>query len=372
MTVCPAAIAERLARKPREMDVNLIVIGDSVERSLPVAALAAVTSGERVLFTSMQDMGEITVEVAGENVSGTAVIASVDPHAAMAAHSFVVAAPSCDHEAIFASRPDLYAGKSVLLAPGGFAGALVNAERFRGWGLPMPRFSEVPGWLAGGYIEGQQVHITMRKRNLDIAGASNEETAGAVEHFGRFFPDLVGADLLATSLSNINAIIHPPLAIMNATRMENAEAWCYWDEGFTPGVHRLMAAVDRERIAVIETLGGKAASLLDMAVAAYAESGFGGSSFYEAVKQFPLYRGRRGPAGLDSRFLTDDVPNGIAAYEQLAQALGVEHPALTAMRVMSEIIVGRELKTDAAAVEALARYAFDRTSSRMPQIGEVR
>ena len=341
--------------------MTLVVIGDNAERSLPVAAVAALTSGERVLFTTEHGPGEHTVQVEGTGLSGTAVIEAVAPDAQFDGDSYVIAAPAKDLEALLSVRPEQFAGKLVLLGPGGFGGALLATELFRNWGIEAPIFGEVPGWIAGGSLSGDRVNIAMRKRNLDIAGTTDEHTAALLDHFSRYLPELVAADFLTTSLSNINATIHPPLAILNATRIENGEDWHYWDEGLTPGVARLMDAIDAERVNVVTALGGNPRTLLGGALNSYGGDGMQGDTFFDAVKVFPLYRNRLGPKQLDSRFLTDDVPYGIAAYEQLAERIGVDHEALTAVRVLSEVILGRELKADAAAVESLVQYASERS-----------
>lgn len=348
--------------------MSLIVVGHA-ERTMPVAAVASASAGERVLFTSHEDVGEIKVPVEGCGISGTAVLASIAPDAPLEGDCFVATGSTTALERLFTQRRDEFAGKPVLLAPGGFAGALMFAERFRQWGLAVPRFSEVPGWLAGGVLLDDQVQITIRKRSLDLAAASDADTAGALDLFGRFFPGLVGSDLVTTALANRNAMVHPPLAILNATRIENGEEFYYWDDGFSPAVERVMVAIDRERLALAEALHATGASLLESALDEYGSDGMRGDSFFEAVKSFPPYRRRQGPTELDGRFLVDDVPFGVAAYEQLAERVGVDHTALTAVRVLAEVILGRELRADAYAVEALAAYAHQRGVPAGPRSG---
>ena len=339
--------------------MTLLVVGNSLERTLPVAAVAAVASGERVTFTCEEYRDALAVTVEGTGLSGPAVIVPVPLDASIAADSFIFTAPPEEYETMLRPRAEQCAGKPVLLAPGGFGGVLANIMRFREWGLAVPHFAEVPGWLASGRLAGDRIDIVARKRNLAVAGASDGETAVALRHFGRYVPDLTGSDLVTTSLSNVNAIIHPPLAILNATRIENAEEWFYWDEGLTPGVHRLMEAVDRERMAVIQAVGGKPVSLSGLSMGPSGTA----DAYYTMMKSSPLFRRRRGPDTLASRFLTDDVPNGVAAFEQMAAALGLEHPALTAVRTLSEIILGRPLKADAAVVDAMVAYVKARKTA---------
>lgn len=340
--------------------MTLVIIGNSLERTLPVAAVASLTSGEQVQFSSEQDIGALEVSVEGNGFEGSAFIQSVDLHTVPDAESYVITAPSIELEEIYGRAPEKFAGKRILLAPGGFGGALVSAARFRQRDLVVPSFSEVPGWMFGGNLVGGTVQMFMRKRDLDFATASDEQTDIALKHFVQYFPDLVPSDLVTTSLSNVNGVIHPPLSVLNATRIENQETWHYWDDGFTPAVARLTEAIDQERQNVVEALGGRSESIVEISMKAYRADGMQGSNWYEAVKSFRGYRDRVGPTDLDSRFLTDDVPYGVSVYEELARKIGLDHSALTSLRVMSEIILGRELKADPAAVDALIGYSKNR------------
>jgi opine dehydrogenase len=343
--------------------MTLVVVGD-MDRTVGVAAVASVVSGERVQFTSQALTGAISRAVEGCGLSGTAEIEPIDPDSVFEGDGFVVAMPQTEIARMLEQHREELAGKRVLLAPGGFAGALVFAERFRQWGLPVPEFSEAPGWIAGGVLNDTTVRLVIRKRRLQLAASTDELTASAVAYFGRYIPDLVASDLVSTSLSNVNSTIHPPLAILNATRIQNAEDWYYWDEGFSPAVERVMLAIDQERMDLVAHLHGTTESLLESALSSYSADGLRGETYFDAIKSFDAYRARSGPKSLESRFLTDDVRFGLAAYEALAKRFGVRHSTTAAVRVLAETLLGHELSPDAAAVEALAAYAIGRRAHR--------
>ncbi|TRW45810.1 NAD/NADP octopine/nopaline dehydrogenase family protein [Georgenia yuyongxinii] len=344
----------------------LVVVGP-VERSLPVAAVASITSGERVLFTSEEGPGELTVPVDGGGLAGRAVMQAIAPDDLPAGDSFVATGTAEQLEGCFATRPEVFAGKPVLLAPGGLGGVLAFAHRFRQWGVEEPLFSEVPGWMVGGRLQDGCVRIVLRRQSLALAGSGDEETSAALGILGRFFPDLVASDLISTGLGSINALIHPPLALLNATRIDNGELWHCWDEGFTPAVERLMEALDRERLAVVQALHGTSPRLREMALSGHGDDRSARASLYDDVRSSGQFRRRPGPTALDTRFLTDDVPYGIAGWEQLAARLGLVHETLEAVRVLSEIVLGRELRADPYAVDALMAYAQRRTGGKPTQ-----
>ncbi|GAA1634011.1 NAD/NADP octopine/nopaline dehydrogenase family protein [Georgenia ruanii] len=340
----------------------LVVVGPA-ERTLPVAAVASVSSGERVLFTSEEVSGQLTAPIEGCGFSGTAVIQAISPDAAFAGDNFVATGTAEELEGFFGARPEAFAGKPVLLAPGGLGAVLVVPERFRQWGVAEPRLSEVPGWMVGGGLHEGRVRIVLRRQRLALAAASEEETYAALGLFGRYFPDLVASDLVSTGLGGINAMVHPPLALLNATRIDNGEVWHYWDEGFTAAVERLMEAVDRERLDLVEALQGTSPRLREMVLSWRGDGASASAPLYEEIRSSEHYRSRPGPTVLDTRFLTDDVPYGIAGWEQVAARLGLAHETLKAVRVLSEIVLGRELEADPHAVEALLTYAQRRTAA---------
>ena len=58
-------------------------------------------------------------------------------------------------------------------------------------------------------------------------------------------------NLLQTTLQNGNPVIHPAISLMNAALIERtAGDFGFYEQGVTPGVGRLIEAVDRERVAL--------------------------------------------------------------------------------------------------------------------------
>ena len=73
----------------------------------------------------------------------------------------------------------------------------------------------------------------------------------------RWFPGVqLYNDVAACGLAAMNPVVHPAGVLMNAGRIEKSEGdFYFYNEGITPGVCRMIYAVDRERLAIGQALG---------------------------------------------------------------------------------------------------------------------
>ncbi len=133
----------------------------------------------------------------------------------------------------------------------------------------------------------------------------------------------------ACGLAAMNPVVHPPGVLLNAGRIEysRGEFWFY-EEGVTPAVCRLIYTVDRERRAVAAALG------LDLPPvdAAFHAAGFGPKGdLWATINGSRMLTQLRAPGSLESRWLTEDVPYGLAAWALLGEQFGVTTPTLRAL-----------------------------------------
>ena len=104
--------------------------------------------------------------------------------------------------------------------------------------------------LRGAQINPGAVFITGAAGRVWVAGMPGAEAA--VETARALFPVATpGGDVLATSLANANLALHPPGAVLGASWVEaTGGGFTFYVEGMTPGVARVMTALDGERLAV--------------------------------------------------------------------------------------------------------------------------
>ncbi len=132
--------------------------------------------------------------------------------------------------------------------------------------------------------------------------------------------------VLACGLAAMNPVVHPAGVLLNAGRIERSRGdFYFYEEGVTPGVCRLIYAVDAERLAIAEQLGIR---LLPVDRAFHA-AGFGpDGDLWSTINGSRMLTQLRAPGSLESRWLSEDVPYGLAAWALLGEQLGVACPVM--------------------------------------------
>jgi opine dehydrogenase len=146
--------------------------------------------------------------------------------------------------------------------------------------------------------------------------------------------------VLACGLAAMNPVVHPAGVLLNAGRIEHARGdFYFYEEGVTPAVCRLIYAVDRERLALARALG---LDLPPVDVAFHA-AGFGPrGDLWATINGSHMLTQLRAPGALETRWLTEDVPYGLAAWALLGEQLGVATPTLRALVDLTAAALGAE------------------------------
>jgi opine dehydrogenase len=129
------------------------------------------------------------------------------------------------------------------------------------------------------------------------------------------------SNVLECGLSAMNPVVHPPGVLMNAGRVEYSKGdFFFYEEGVTPAVCQVINTLDGERRAIGRALG------LDLTPVdrAFHEAGFGPKGdLWSTINGSRMLTQLRAPGAMDTRWLTEDVPYGIAAWGSLADQLSV-------------------------------------------------
>ena len=178
------------------------------------------------------------------------------------------------------------------------------------------------------------------KRHVDVAAlparASRDVAAALNSAFPQFAP---ASSVLQTSLTNMNAMMHPAPTLLNAGRIESRATFEYYGEGVTPSIARVVESIDGERMAVAAALGVRVPSLMEWYAASY---GTDGHTLYESVQQVRGYDGIKGPTTLQTRYLFEDIPTGLVPLCALGEVLGVPTPLMRAVVDLGSTLLGRD------------------------------
>ena len=193
-----------------------------------------------------------------------------------------------------------------------------------------------------------------------------ERAAGILDRLGTPFAYL--GSVAEAALHNPNMIVHTVGAIMSIPRIEATKGeYCMYHEVFTPSVWALLEALDGEKMNVLEALGFERL--------AYADACKFRNSLDEkrdAKEVFFDYASMperaKGPQSVNSRYITEDVPQGLVLLESLGKVLDIPVPVCTSLIELASAALGRDFRKEGRTLERLGeeniRTILDDTKNR--------
>lgn len=140
----------------------------------------------------------------------------------------------------------------------------------------------------------------------------------------KVFPELQLVDnVLQTSLSNLNAVLHPPAMILNAGWIEHTSgSFLFYSEGVTNSIAQVIESIDQERLMIMRKLQLRPETLQEILV----RCGFISSvqaSMYDAIHASKTIRFIKSPESLGHRYLIEDVGYGLVPMSNIARCLDI-------------------------------------------------
>ena len=188
-----------------------------------------------------------------------------------------------------------------------------------------------------------EVRIFRKSKFLLLGVLPSKYSTGVFETAKKLFPFLKLADnVLESGMLNPNIVLHPAGMVMNAGWIESTGGdFCYYTQGITPAVARVMERFEDERLAICSTLGVKKTSFLSY----YKESGYTSveaSGIYEAVRDSEPNKDIRAPPSLSHRYLSEDVGFGLVPMKAIATIAGVRTEVIDSLIHLSSSLTGED------------------------------
>ena len=164
-------------------------------------------------------------------------------------------------------------------------------------------------------------------------------------------------NIFQTCLQNANPMLHPCITTLNAARIEGPNDFFFYEEGVTPGVGRLLKAIDEERMAIGAALGLEIENDPHISI----RQGYMTEENYDhAYATAPGFTGILAQTQLDYRYYNEDAGFGLVLWVDLADRLGMEVPTIRAMLQIVSAIMGRDYKAEKArTMETLGLGDYD-------------
>lgn len=233
--------------------------------------------------------------------------------------------------------------RPIILNPGHTGGAFEFDTAWRragGVDVPIVEFSTL------SYVARKPspdiINITGRAKALRAAALRGGEAA--MDAAMRLFPGVYDCgDVIASGLSNVNMIVHPPGAMLGASWVEATGGnFTFYVEGLTPGVVRVMESLDLERIAVGRAFGHELPTIIGEMKAIGTVPSDVSEDDYRAIAAGDANKRIKAPDNLLHRYYSEDFTHGLVPFLVLARIANVKTPVANSLVTLHEAMV-REL-----------------------------
>ncbi|MBN1185887.1 MAG: NAD/NADP octopine/nopaline dehydrogenase family protein [Bacteroidales bacterium] len=160
------------------------------------------------------------------------------------------------------------------------------------------------------------------------------------------------SNVIESALHNPNLIVHTIGVIMSASRIEYSRGnfWMY-REAFTKSIWNLVNDLDNEKNKVIASYGGKPSSYLDECK--YRNEKDISKDSLQVFMSYAKDGGPKGPKSINSRYLFEDVPNGLCLLSSLGDKANIETPIADSLINIASSLVKSDFKKTGRTVEKL-------------------
>lgn len=144
------------------------------------------------------------------------------------------------------------------------------------------------------------------------------------------YPFMITKNVAEAALHNPNLIVHTIGAIFSIPRIEytGGDYWMY-KEVFTPHVWNVVEALDSEKMNILEKLGCERLPYVE--ACKLRNSLNRNENALDVFRDYANNGSPYGPNVPDSRYITEDVPEGLVMLESLGKVLNIDTPTTTGL-----------------------------------------
>lgn len=254
----------------------------------------------------------------------------------------LVTLPTLAHAGVARALAGVGWAGPVVLNPGHTGGALEFRAVYQKLGARLPPLVEFSTLT---YVARKPApdHVNTTGSAKSVRAAALPGGAEALDWARRLYPGADAVrDVLFSSLTGTNLVLHPPGAILAAGWVEATGGdFTFYRDALTPGVARVMEALDNERRSVGAAFGHELPSLVaEMARIGTVEEADACLSLREAISRGEANAKIKAPDSLNHRYYLEDFGHGLLPFTALAAIAGVEVPVAGALLGVGRALVG--------------------------------
>jgi opine dehydrogenase len=298
------------------------------------------------------------IRVSGPLIQGDAPIAMIADDIGEALHDVEVIVsimPAFAQISIAESLiPHLRDGQVIFLPPGTFGSYMMSMYLKEKGCRKDVAFAETgTNPYLTRKVSSSEVRIVVRACHLPTGVYPSRKTEEAIGKIRDFFPAVHAVeDALSGALMNAGPVIHPPLIVLNTGPIEHPAPYDIHNEGTTPGIRKVIALLDQERIKVREAFG-------------YKPNHYPLEDYYDDTRpnewMYPRESKRLLMAsglwfeeiGYSHRYVTEDIACGLAFLVSVADCAGTDVPVARSLLTLAGIVAGTDFMETGRTLKSL-------------------
>lgn len=295
------------------------------------------------------------VNLSGKGQTGFAAIAGITTDFAQAIpaaeYIFITALSTRHVEIAQAIIPHLTDGQTICFSAGNMGSIIFRQEMVKAGSGKNIVIGELEGNMFPCRLyENAEGFVGMPFKPRTAAAFPAKDNDKLVASLSQLWPCGPATNVFETSLNASNIVVHLGGSLLNTSLVEHSENFCFYDQGLTPSVLKVIAATAEERNAIDEKLGYPVRSSVGFMKQLADKENF---------PQFDAFRGLEGPLTMQDRYIFEDAQSGSAFLASLGEAVGVDTPLARAFVAIASAINGADYAATGLTMERLGMAGLD-------------
>ncbi len=316
---------------------NTVFICGAGHQGLSMAAHLALNGLKVNLWNrtakNIQDVIDTGIIHCSGIISGNANISKASSNIEDVVTDFImITTPSNAHKDVARKlAPYVHKRMIIILNPGRTFGAIDFAEELKRNGvMELPQIAETQTIVYTCRKSGKNsVSIFALKNDVKIAALKGSDIDYILAKMPECLKPYFNAvnSVALTSLSNVGMVLHCAPVLLNVGWIESEKInFKYYYEGISMSVAHLLEKIDAERQDVAKACGVEVESLKQWLERIYLVTG---NSLFECIRNNNAYKEIDAPPTINTRYIFEDVPNGLVPVETMGIEYGVPTPNIT-------------------------------------------
>lgn len=240
---------------------------------------------------------------------------------------------------------------------------------FKKYCSSLPTIVETTGPYLEGRIEEKDIdgqivfRVGCRLTRGPLSILQQERTKECMEKIHKLYKGFSNDySVIESALLNPNMVIHTIGSVMSIPRIEYSKGnFCMYREAYARGneaTMQILLKLDEEKKNVLKKLGCRPIDI-------FKAGGFLG----DPVESFYSYSESSdraiSPTSVKSRYITEDVPQGLVLLESIAKEIGVDVPVATSLINLSEVALGCNFRESGRTIQKLNAVDYIKQYARL-------